>query len=180
MIEAKLPMNVEATPPSLPLENLFRNKTPPIQHLNPSEIQERRKKGLCFNCDENFVPNHRCKKLFLIEGIFLNEEELESDRDEEERVTSLYAIMGTTSPQTMRIIGVMKGHGIIVLDSESSHNFLNTSFIEAMGLPFWHMCGMKVMVANGEKLDCNGRCDGVQIFFCAPWDQYGGMLSNWR
>ena len=24
-------------------------------------------KGLCYNCNEKFVPGHQCKKLFLIE-----------------------------------------------------------------------------------------------------------------
>jgi hypothetical protein len=31
--------------------------------------------GLCFNCDEKFCPGHRCKKLFVIEGIYTGEEE---------------------------------------------------------------------------------------------------------
>jgi hypothetical protein len=35
----------------------------------------RRDHGLCFNCDERFIPGHRCKKLFLLEGIYPEEEE---------------------------------------------------------------------------------------------------------
>lgn len=98
--------------------------------------------------------------------------------DEEERwlgrkhelVISLHPIVGSTSPQTMRIIGVVKGQGItVLLDTGSSHNFLNTLFTEAMGLPQQHMSGIKVMIANGEKLDCKGRCDGVQISLHGIW-----------
>ena len=35
-------------------------------------MEERRKKGLCFNCDEKFRPGHHCKsaKLFLLEGLY--------------------------------------------------------------------------------------------------------------
>ncbi|KAL0297738.1 UNVERIFIED_CONTAM: hypothetical protein Sradi_6825900 [Sesamum radiatum] len=33
----------------------------PIKHLSPLEMHARRVKGLCFNCDERFVPGHRCK-----------------------------------------------------------------------------------------------------------------------
>ena len=35
-------------------------------------MEERRRKGLCFNCDEKFQPRHQCKfaKLFLLEGLF--------------------------------------------------------------------------------------------------------------
>jgi len=35
-------------------------------------MEERRKKGLCFNCDEKFQPGHHCKsaKLFLLKGLY--------------------------------------------------------------------------------------------------------------
>jgi hypothetical protein len=39
----------------------------------------RRDRGLCFNCDERFILSHRCKKLFLLEGIDPKEEEPEED-----------------------------------------------------------------------------------------------------
>ena len=34
-------------------------------------MDDRRKKGLCYNCDEKWGPGHKCKnvKLFLLEGI---------------------------------------------------------------------------------------------------------------
>jgi hypothetical protein len=49
--------------------------TPPIRTLTESEMKDRRERGLCFNCDEKFRPGHRCKKLFLIEGIYPPEED---------------------------------------------------------------------------------------------------------
>ena len=30
----------------------------PLQKLTPAQMEERRKKGLCFNCDEKFQPGH--------------------------------------------------------------------------------------------------------------------------
>ncbi|OMO55704.1 reverse transcriptase [Corchorus capsularis] len=33
----------------------------PIRRLTATEMQARRSKGLCFNCDEQFKPGHRCK-----------------------------------------------------------------------------------------------------------------------
>ncbi|GMY34251.1 MDIS1-interacting receptor like kinase 2-like [Fagus crenata] len=47
---------------SLPL-SLSIGKT--IKKLTPKELNERRNKGLCFNCDEQFSPRHRCKKFFF-------------------------------------------------------------------------------------------------------------------
>jgi hypothetical protein len=38
----------------------------PIRRLSPAEWQLRRSKGLCFNCDERFVPGHRCKNPQLL------------------------------------------------------------------------------------------------------------------
>ena len=43
----------------------------PLQKLSPAQMEERMKKGLCFNCDEKFQLGHHCKsaKLFLLEGL---------------------------------------------------------------------------------------------------------------
>lgn len=35
--------------------------------LTPSEMADHRRKGLCFNCDEKFVRNHKYTHLFFIE-----------------------------------------------------------------------------------------------------------------
>ena len=36
------------------------------KRLNIDEINERKKLGLCFRCNEQFAPGHKCKKLFAI------------------------------------------------------------------------------------------------------------------
>ena len=33
----------------------------PLQRLSPAQMEERRKKGFCFNYDEKFQPGHHCK-----------------------------------------------------------------------------------------------------------------------
>ncbi|KAJ0013924.1 hypothetical protein Pint_20742 [Pistacia integerrima] len=85
-------------------QNLGLQRTP----LNNSN--ERRAKGLCYNCNERFIPSHRCKKLFLIEGCDIGEgEEVVSDTaanvvKEIDGVLeiSLHAICGAKAPKTMR------------------------------------------------------------------------------
>ena len=54
--------------PDTKLDSKFK---PPLQKLSPTQMEERRKKGFCFNCDEKFQPGHHCKsaKLFLLEGL---------------------------------------------------------------------------------------------------------------
>ncbi|KAH0661620.1 hypothetical protein KY284_026551 [Solanum tuberosum] len=44
-----------------------------VKKLTRPEMEERRLKGLCFNCDEPFTRGHQCKKLFWID--FIDDEE---------------------------------------------------------------------------------------------------------
>ena len=39
----------------------------PFRRLTPAEQLERRRQGLCFNCDEPYVPGHVCPRLFYLE-----------------------------------------------------------------------------------------------------------------
>ena len=43
----------------------------PIKRIPPAQMQERKKKGLCYNCDDKWGPGHKCEsaKIFLLEGI---------------------------------------------------------------------------------------------------------------
>jgi len=50
-------------PPLLPKPNT--NPSPPFKHasvhqISPAEMRLRREKGMCFTCDEKFIPSHRC------------------------------------------------------------------------------------------------------------------------
>jgi hypothetical protein len=36
----------------------------PLMRLSPVEMDERRAKGLCYNCDDKFTPGHHCKRLY--------------------------------------------------------------------------------------------------------------------
>lgn len=76
--ESRRPNQGESVPP-LPSPNLTKARNPPIRRLNQQEMQERRSRGLCFNCDEKFVPGHRCRKLFLIEGLYAEDDDEEDD-----------------------------------------------------------------------------------------------------
>ena len=49
----------------------------PLQKLTSSQMEERRKLGLCYNCDEKWQSGHRCKeaKLFLLEELSMEVEQ---------------------------------------------------------------------------------------------------------
>lgn len=46
-----------------------RSLLPGVKRITWEEMQKRREKGLCFNCDEKFTPGHKCKtkQAFLID-----------------------------------------------------------------------------------------------------------------
>lgn len=159
------------TAPPLPSSKLTRAKTIPTRCLSPTEMQDRRTHGLCFNCDERFVPRHRCKKLFVIEGVYIEEEikgEEPDDTDEwggEEPIISLQALTGTPNQQTMHVRGYLGTIRVMVLmDSGSTHNFLNPQVAEKLGLKPTYIRRMQVTIANGEKINCTGMCAGVSLW----------------
>ncbi|KAG8642458.1 hypothetical protein MANES_12G088990v8 [Manihot esculenta] len=66
-----------------------------VKRLSWDEMQTRRAKGLCFNCDEKFVPGRRCAKpqLLILDGGF----DIDEDDDEGEPEISLHALTGWSS-----------------------------------------------------------------------------------
>ena len=48
----------------------------PLQRLTGAQMEERRKQGLCYSCDEKWQMGHKCKgaKLFLLEEISMKVE----------------------------------------------------------------------------------------------------------
>jgi hypothetical protein len=49
--------------------NAPSSKTPQPTRLTPQQLEERKEKGLCFNCDSKYSKGHKCgeKKLFYID-----------------------------------------------------------------------------------------------------------------
>ncbi|KAA8520977.1 hypothetical protein F0562_011650 [Nyssa sinensis] len=137
-VEPRKALSIMGQPP-LPSASLARARNLTIKRLSPTELQERRTRKLCFNCYENFSPGHRCKKLFLIKGIFPSIDELldETTVEEEEDIPeiSFHAILGNAAPQTMRFVGKIGDSMVrILLDSGSTHNFLNSQLGTKMGI----------------------------------------------
>lgn len=109
----------------------------PIQKLSFAELKDRREKGLCYHCHEKFLPGQECKRLFILQGDWL-EEDQDLDYDTTNRETdqsleapclypeiSYSALSGASSPQTMKLYGSPNKQKVYVLiDSGSTHKFL--------------------------------------------------------
>jgi len=118
------------------------------QTLTASERAEKLAKELCFFCDQPYERGHKCNlkktQLFLIEIPGQDEDEACTDLDggeEEELVDkstpqiSVNALSGVQGFQTMRVTGLHGKNPLhILLDSGSTHNFLDISMAKKIGV----------------------------------------------
>ncbi|XP_061337713.1 uncharacterized protein LOC133284661 [Gastrolobium bilobum] len=94
----------------------------PIRRLSQAEMQVKRDKGLCFNCDEKFVYGHKCKaraSLLYLEGLEEDEPpdtgdpipETNAHIEEIEEIPeiSFNALFGTYSSKSFRFVGHCDG-----------------------------------------------------------------------
>jgi len=140
-------------------------------------MDDRRRKWLCFNCDAKYSRGHVCiaPKLFVLEALEGGQEEisqeiaqLEKDPGEffleEFTKISLNAIVGSPSLKTMRIIGFLRYQRVTVLiDSGSTHNFVDVELVSLLGLQLVQHKGVEVRVANGQIVPSPGKCQAVTL-----------------
>jgi hypothetical protein len=105
--------------------NVYKENNTPSPKT-PQKLEERKAKGLCFNCDNKYSKGHKCgkKKLFYIDCEEEEEQEQEPSQDENveaissEELTptiSCNALAGISTPQTLKIEGYIKNKKVIVL-----------------------------------------------------------------
>jgi hypothetical protein len=114
-------------------------------------------------------------KLFLIEAVQKEKEEegnpvapAEEDSGEffleEFSEVSLNAITGTPSLKTMQIIGAIHFHRVVVLiDSESTHNFVDTKLAVSLGIQPQPQDVITVQIANGKEVASPRRSKEVEV-----------------
>lgn len=114
--------------------------------LSSKEINDRRMKGLCFNCDESYSPGHRCRaKIYMLlgEGDYSDEDadgvtdvepdERGSENEEGERAAeiSLNALSGSSTTSTIKLRGTHKKTQLNILaDSGSTHSFIDSGVVK--------------------------------------------------
>ncbi|EOX93785.1 Uncharacterized protein TCM_002711 [Theobroma cacao] len=77
---------------------------------------------------------------------------------------SLHALAGTSNPRTMRIREKIHGHvATILIDSGSTHNFINDGFAAKIGLQPVRAGSFEVLIGSGERLRSQGRCQRVPL-----------------
>ncbi|KAF5466832.1 hypothetical protein F2P56_016722, partial [Juglans regia] len=149
----------------------------PVHKISPNEMRERRSKGLCYSCDSKWSPGHKCAspKLYLIEEIEENYEVVDLDtKKENDQITeeinsappeiTLHAIIGSLNPKTMRVVGRIGIQPVtILIDSGSTHNFLDPSLMSKLSLHVLTNDKVRVKVANGDQVQSEGRIKNVPM-----------------
>ncbi|KAH9660390.1 hypothetical protein KPL70_024180 [Citrus sinensis] len=143
-------------------------RSPPFRCLSVAEQTERRAKGLCFNCDEQFKPGHRCKapQLLLLDADIDDQDEQAATFEEfpETVEVSLKALTRATPQNTMRLKGTLKKHSVtILIDSDSTHNFLNPSLAKQCRCLVTTTTQFQVTVADGGEINSSGKCSHVSV-----------------
>jgi hypothetical protein len=142
--------------------------------LTSAEQLERRRKGLCFNCDEPYAPGHTCAHLFYLETIddaevealtveldatTLSEAGVTTYRpvDASAFVISLHAMAGIKTAKTMLLPVMIHGECLTALvDTGSMHNFLSRNAMRRLALQPAGAEKFSITVANGDRLACQG------------------------
>ena len=129
-------------------------------------MSERREKGLCYFCDEPFTTEHNLTHMKL--QIHVTEVDDNSDSEREDVVSeelavssgsepliSVNALTGTTSFRIMRVTGYYRRKKKllhILIDSGSTHNFLDAHVAKKLGCRIEVIPSLNVVVADGNKV----------------------------
>ncbi|GKE15868.1 putative mitochondrial protein [Tanacetum coccineum] len=151
----------------------------PRKQLTQKEITDKRAKNLCFYCDEKFVPGHKCSgQLFSLEicADVSNSEVCELEELLEEPVMhnfqetmvdtpviSLDALTGKSTYKTMRVKAYVGKHTVhSLIDSGSTHTFLDFRVAKKLGCKLKATCPIEVSVANGQIMNSSYECKGFK------------------
>lgn len=154
-------------------------KAPTIRRISPAEMAKRRERGLCYNCDDVYTPGHKCAKLqlFLMVGED-NETAMDSEmtcyNQEGENVhdtvgepeafgISIHAVQGTQGLNTLKVQGMVKGKSVqILIDTGTTHNFLDQAIVKSQGLRTNQCSTLKVQLADGSVSYCSNKVEGLK------------------
>ncbi|OIT26376.1 hypothetical protein A4A49_56933, partial [Nicotiana attenuata] len=150
-------------------------------------MEERRSKGLCFNCDEKYTFGHVCKnkrQLFYMEieeqqdPVELEEEVMFDaaelltimaqglETDEEGSIlplVSMHAVSGIHDFRTMRVTVSVKGKAVqVLIDTGSTHNFLDINIAKKLGCLMIAIAPFNVSVADGSKVQSHYICKNLE------------------
>lgn len=121
----------------------------------------------------------------------------------EHSVISLNSVVGLTTPQTMKLRGVILGAEVVVLiDPGASHNFISSTTVEKLKIPVTSTKEFGVSLGTGDAVQGKGECKEVvlelpnvtvvedflplqlgssDVILGVQWlEKLGTMTANWK
>lgn len=147
--------------------------------LSPEELASRRECGLCFTCDEKFHRGHRCAS--RVHLLIADEDDPpdpassnidpidptpapQEGPDPYPAQISFNSLAGHIAPETLHLVATLSGQAVLLLvDGGSTHNFIQQALVTQLCLPCRTTTPLKVMVGNGQHLECTSCCEAVTI-----------------
>jgi hypothetical protein len=105
-------------------------------------MADKRRKGECYFCPENFSLDHKC----AMKGVFLIELDEHDDPDSlaDELGISLHALTGISATNTMQLKITIAGTELLALvDSGSTHTFIDDQVVHRLGLDIMLRSGFR-------------------------------------
>jgi hypothetical protein len=145
------------------------NLTHPTR-LTPQQMDERRAKGLSFNCDSKYSKGHKCSENKLLYIDCEEEEDQQSvpSQDLELKETtptiSWYALACIDTLQTFKLEGCTKKKKVTTLiDSGSTHNFINFKLAKLLNCFIYPAPEYQGMIADGSTINCSRKCHSIKL-----------------
>ncbi|XP_058746820.1 uncharacterized protein LOC131619773 [Vicia villosa] len=145
------------TPSTRPNSHIHNPWPRPVRSITSAEIQLRRDKGLCFYFDETDNAS--------LENDPPDQTEITPvTEDDTEHHLSFNALKGSHGAGTLRFQGQIQGIQIqVLLDSESSDNFLQPRIAHCLKIPIQDAPRFQVLVGNGSTLTTTGLIPDLPV-----------------
>lgn len=138
--------------------------------LSKKEMEDRRKKGLCYWCNDRYTSSHKCRQskvmMLVVQGH--EEDDFMDAKDSLEVVESKMKLKGSIRPgregfSTLRLEGYIEKQKLIFLaDSGSSHNVVHSHVTKKLNLNSELQREICVGVAGGSIVKVDRVCKALE------------------
>ena len=157
---------------------VFPSTTPkpgklPVKRLSLEEVQRKRERGECWFCSDKWTNGHKCglKQLLMLDLLDGDDADFVQEQVEAPELyhmalseCAFYGIIPNQTLQTMKVEGLLNGHSIkIVLDSGSTHNFVDSKILKQWGYQAQTTRPFEVMIVDGGKVRSSGCCKAISL-----------------
>lgn len=148
-------------------------------------MDQRKKDGLCYFCDDKYVPGHRCKHLYRLELVADHAEADDRASEVDEDKSSLHALLALQTPlrddgsvvsvraytgvrsakfRTLKLPVFLGGLKLTALvDTGSTNNFIDENVAAHLGLSTLAGTQRNIRVGNDDIIQSPGVIPGVPV-----------------